>query len=122
MDICTKNYRQALVIAVIGVVLLAWLSLGVGIIGRDGDPANVLYFGVIALGCIGALIARFQARGMAGALVVMALAQALIGAYAIISGLGYPYSGALELAMLNGFFIVLFLASAWLFRCASQTV
>lgn len=71
-------YRLAAGVAVAAALLLAWLSLGVGIIGRDGDPANRMYFGVIAVGIIGALIARFRPEGMARALFVTALAQTAV--------------------------------------------
>jgi hypothetical protein len=113
-------YRPAAGIALAAAILLAWLSLGVGIIGRDGDPANGMYFGVLAVGLIGAGIARFQPRGMARALLSAAIAQALVGAIALVGGLGGPWSGPLELSLLNGFFVGLFAPSAWLFRRAAN--
>jgi len=114
------EYRAAAGVAVAAALILVWLSLGVGIIGKDGDPANLMYFGVLAVGIIGALIARFRPRGMARALVATALAQTSVAVIALIAGLGYPWSGALELSALNGFFVALFIASAWLFRRAAQ--
>ena len=45
-----NTYRAAFGIAFAGSAALVWLSLGIGIIGRDGDPANFMYFGVIAAG------------------------------------------------------------------------
>src|SRR5918998_5630286 len=115
-----RKYRLAVGVALAAASILAWLSLGVGIIGRDGDPANLMYFGVLAVGIIGALVARFRPRGMARALVATALAQASVGALAIFGGLGRPYSGPLELLGLNGFFVALFVGSAWLFRRAAS--
>ena len=114
----TRNttYRFAVGVALGAVFILVWLSLGVGIIGRDGDPANLMYFGVLAVGIIGALIARFRPRGMARTLFAMALAQTSVAAIALIGGLGYPWSGPLELSVLNGIFVALFVGSAWLFR------
>ena len=97
-------------------ILLIWLSLGVGIIGEDGDPANRMYFAVIAIGLIGALLSRFQAAGLARTLLAMALVQALIAAFAVLTGLGQPWSGPLELSLLNGFFVVMFAVAAWLFQ------
>lgn len=117
MRLSEKNaYRLAIGIAVISTLMLMWLSLGVGIIGRDGDPANMMYFGVVAVGIIGAIAARLRPSGMARTLYAMALAQALVAAIAVVAGLGRPWSGPLELLILNGFFIVLFCGSAWLFR------
>jgi hypothetical protein len=114
------TYRLAVGVALAAAFLLVWLSLGVGIIGRDGDPANVMYFGVLAVGIIGALIARFRPRGMARALFATALAQTSVAGIALGAGLGYPWSGPLELIALNGFFIALFVGSAWLFRRAAH--
>lgn len=112
-------YRAAVWTAIVGAFLLAWLSLGVGIIGADGDPANLMYFGVIAAGFVGAFVARFEPRGMARALYAVATLQALVGAFAVVAGLGRPWSGALELIVLNGFFAALFAASGWLFQRAA---
>lgn len=118
----TRNtYRLAIAVAVVASMLLAWLSLGVGIIGRDGDPANRMYFGVIAVGLVGAAVARFRPRGMAHTLFLMALAQTGIAAIALLAPLGRPWSGPLELALLNGFFVATFVGSAWLFRRATRT-
>lgn len=113
-------YRFAVGVALAAAFILAWLSFGVGIIGADGDPANLIYFGVIVIGIIGALIARFRPHGMARALFAMALAQAAVAVIALLARLGYPYSGPLELVALNGFFVALFLGSAWLFRNAAR--
>lgn len=113
-------YRLAAGVALAAALILAWLSLGVGIIGADGDRANLMYFGVLAVGIVGALIARFRPGGMARALLAMALGQALIFVIALIARLGYPYSGPLELLGLNGFFIAVFVGSAWLFRRAAS--
>jgi hypothetical protein len=113
-------YRTAVGVALAAAFILVWLSLGVGIIGADGDPANRMYFGVIAIGIVGATIARFRPHGMARALFAAALAQALVAVLALIFGLGYPWSGPLELLVLNGFFVALFVGSALLFQYAAR--
>lgn len=114
-------YRYAVALAIAAALILVWLSLGVGIIGADGDPANLMYAAVIAVAIIGAIAARLRPRGMALTLLAMALVQAAIGAIALILGLGYPASPPLELVGLNGMFIVLFVGSALLFRRAERT-
>ena len=113
-------YRSAIGIAIATAFMLVWLSLGVGIIGKDGDPANLMYFGVLAVGIIGAILARFQPYGMAHALFATAIAQGVVAAIALIAGLGLPWSGPTEILGLNGFFIALFGGSAWLFRRAAR--
>jgi len=113
-------YRVAVGVALAAAFMLVWLSLGVGIIGADGDPANLMYFGVLAVGIIGAIIARFRPRGMDRALFAMALAQASVAVIALIFGLGLPWSPPVEILALNGFFVALFVGSALLFRYAGR--
>ena len=113
-------YRAAIGIALAAGLLLVWANLAVGIIGNEDNPANLMYFGVLAVGIIGALIARFRPRGMARALFATALAQTSVAVIALVAGLGSPWSGPLELSLLNGFFVALFVGSAWLFRRAAH--
>ena len=113
-------YRIALGAALAAALLLVWLSLGVGIIGAYGDPANSMYFGVVGVGIIGAIVARFRPHGMARALFATALAQALVAVIALIFGLGFPWSPPVEILILNGFFVALFVGSALLFRHAGR--
>jgi len=115
-----NTYRYAFGLALAAALILVWLSLGVGIIGADGDPANRMYAAVIAVGIIGAIIARLRPEGMALTLFAMALVQAAIGAIALVRGLGYPASPPLELVGLNGMFIALFAGSALLFLRAGR--
>lgn len=115
-----KQYRWGVGVALVASALLVWLSLGVGIIGKDGDPANRMYFGVLAVGMIGAIIARFEPSGMARALFATALAQASVAAIAVVTGLGLPYSGPAEILLLNAFFVALFVASGGLFKRSAR--
>jgi hypothetical protein len=107
-------YRAAIGIAVVAGFLLVWINLAVGIIGTEDDPANLMFGGVLLVGAVGALIARFRPRGMARALVVAAVAQALIAGIALVAGLGY------EAVVLSAFFAAMWLASALLFRKAAR--
>ncbi len=115
-----RMYRFATGVALAAAFVLVWLSLGVGIIGKDGDPANLMYFGVLGVGIIGALIGRFRPGGMSRALLAMAFAQIVVAGIALFGGLGRPWSGPLELSLLNGFFVVLFAGSGLLFHLARQ--
>ena len=80
-----------------------------------------MYIGVLAVGIIGAIIARFRPHGMVRALIATALAQALVAVIALIAGLGYPASPPLEILGANGFFFALFVGSALLFRYAGRS-
>ena len=113
-------YRFAVGVALVAAFILVWSSLGVGIIGADGDPANIMYFGVLAVGIVGAMVARFRPHGMARALFATALAQASVAVIALILGLGLPWSPPVEILALNGFFVALFVGSALLFRHAAR--
>ena len=113
-------YRAAVGVALAAAFILVWVNGAVGIIGSENNNANLMYGGVLAVGAIGAIIARFQAHGMARALFATALAQALVAVIALIAGLGSPWSGPLEIVALNGFFVALFVGSAMLFRKAAR--
>jgi hypothetical protein len=114
------TYRLAVGVAVATALLLVWLVGAVGVIGEDGDRADLMYGGVLVIGIIGAVVARFRPGGMALTLLAMALAQALVAVIALIAGKHHaPITSVFELLGLNGFFIVLFTGSAWLFRRAA---
>jgi hypothetical protein len=109
-------YRAAFGLAVFTSLVLIWLSLGVGIIGADGDRTNLLYGAVLLVGIAGAFIVRLRAAGMARTLVAMAVTQAAIAVMAVLAGWGMPWSPPLEVLTLNAFFVALFLGAASLFR------
>jgi hypothetical protein len=114
------GYKFALGLTLATSLILAWLSLGVGIIGADGDRANIMFFGVLAVGVVGAIASRLRPGGMARTLFAMAMVQAGIAGYAVVSGLGLPWSGPAEILLLNAFFVAMFCASGWMFRRAAR--
>lgn len=114
-------YRIAVGFALFTGLFLIWTNLAVGIIGSEDTPINLFYFGVIVVGLIGALIARFQPDRMAAVMFAMAFAQALIGIIALVGGFYQsPPSTVFHIIGVNGFFITLFVLSALLFRYAAQ--
>ena len=113
-------YRSAVGVALAAAFILVWVAGAVGIIGAAGDRADLMYGGVLAVGIIGALIARFRPHGMARALVATAVAQALVAVIALTAGMVPAYNSAYEILILNGFFVALWVGSAWLFRSAAQ--
>ncbi|MDW9594983.1 hypothetical protein GOA63_22505 [Sinorhizobium meliloti] len=116
----SSAYRAAIGLALATAFLLMWVNLAVGIVGTEDDPANLLYGGVLAVGIISAVIARFRPAGMARAFFATALAQALVAAVAVAAGMGYPASPPLEILAVNALFAMLWLASASLFRIAAR--
>jgi hypothetical protein len=96
------------------------VNLAVGIIGSEDHPANMMYGGVLAVGLLGAIIARLEPRGMARTLVAMAIAQALVPVIALAVW-GLPItSGGLEVFGVTAFFGTMWVASALLFRQAAD--
>jgi hypothetical protein len=114
-------YRAAVGVAVAAAFILVWMNLAVGIIGTEDNPANLMFGGVLAVGIVGAVIARLQPHGMARALVATALAQALVAVIALIAGLGSTGPGwPGDILVLTGFFAALWVGSALLFRKAAR--
>jgi len=120
----TRNsaYRIAVGVALAAAFLLGWVNGAVGIIGNEGQPANLMYSGLIAVGLIGALVARFQPRGLSRVLIVVAVAQALVPVIALIMWpqVSWGAAGMMGVFVLNAFFVLLFAGSALLFRRAAN--
>ncbi len=114
------TYRSAAGYALAAAFLLVWVNGAVGIIGSEDNDANLMYFGVLAVGIVGTLIARFEPRAMSRALFATALAQVVVTVIALAAGLGSPVSGPGEILFLNTFFVALWLTSAWLFEKAAR--
>lgn len=117
-------YRSALGVALAAAFMLVWVNGAVGIIGSENNNANQMYGGVLAVGIIGAVIARLGPRGMARTLFAMALAQALVPVIALIVGeplvTSWGAAGVSGVFALNAFFVMLFVGSGLLFRHAAR--
>ena len=111
-------YRVAAGLALTAAFLIVWLNVAAGLMGiEDDDPANLLYVGVLAIGFIGAILARFRPRGLARALFATALAQAVVGAMA----LNYPNTASsTQIMLLHGLFVALFAGAGLLFRHSAR--
>jgi len=111
-----RNYRIAVAVALATAFILVWASGAVGIVGHENNSANLLFAGVVAVGIVGAVIARFKPSGMARALIATAVAQVVVAAIAMAF-----YSGATapalprDLLIATAFFTMLWLVSAWMF-------
>ena len=114
-------YRAAVGVALAAAFILIWANGAVGVIGTERDAANLMYGGVLAVGIVGAIVARFRPEGMVRAMFATALAQAVVAAIALIAGLGSTGpTWPRDILMLTGFFAALWLISAWLFRKAAR--
>ena len=110
-----RAYRAGVALAALTGLLLVWVNLAVGFIGDTGNPANLLFAGVLAIAACGTLLARFRAGGIARALGAAAVAQAVVGVVA----LGVHRVGVVE-TIASAVFVALWLASAALFRRAAR--
>jgi hypothetical protein len=103
----------------VGVALVAGFALGwsnMVQVADSGHPENLVYYSVLGVGAVGALLARLEARGLARTLFAMAVTLALI---AVLLPSGAPPDMARRMAIGHGVYVVLFTASGLLFRHAS---
>ena len=106
----------------VGLALVAGFVLGWGSmvhLSESDNPVNFVYFGVLAVGGVGAWLVRLEARGMARTLFAMAAALALVGVVAVTLPWDAPSGPMGNVAVLHGIFVALFTASGLLFRQAS---
>lgn len=116
----TTAYRAAAGIALVAAFVLVWMNF---VQAADADnPAPLMYLWVPLVGIIGAAMTRFQPEGMARALFVTAVAQALVLTIALIRNPPVPsWTAAVWRGFgLNALFVVLFFGSAMLFRTAAR--
>jgi D-alanyl-D-alanine carboxypeptidase len=114
-----KAYRFAVAMALAAVLLLVWMNVAVGGILGD-DPANMMYFGVLLVGLVGAIIARLEPEGMSRVLLATALAMALVPAIALMIGTPAFANGVPAVFALHACYAMVFVGSALLFRRAAR--
>lgn len=105
--------RAAFGVAIFTGLLLTWVNLAVGVIGSEDTPVNILFIGVYIVGVVGALIARFEASGMARAMIATAIAQILVPLVAMIIWRPEVQNGH-EMGVVGVFGVCAFFATLWL--------
>jgi hypothetical protein len=103
----------------VGVALVAGFALGwsnMVHVADSGNPANLVYYSVLGVGAVGALLARLEARGLALTLFAMA---AILAVLAVMLPSGAPPDMAWRMAIGHGVYVALFTASGLMFRHAS---
>lgn len=114
-------YRAGALAAVAASVLLFWVNGAVGFLGNEDNPANLVFFGVIAIAILGSLLAGFRAAGTSRAMFAAAAAQLVIGVIALPAGWASPGAdGIREVVVGTSVFTALWLLSGGLFRKAAS--
>ena len=114
------SYRGGALLALLGMFLTIWANLAVGIVGSEGNPANLLFFGALLVGIAGAVVARFRANGMAIAMVATAASMGVAFAIAVMGPTDEPNVNHWVELLGTSIFAALFLGSAALFRKAAR--
>ncbi|MCF8267294.1 MAG: hypothetical protein K9I69_04360 [Ignavibacteriales bacterium] len=116
-----KYYRAGVGFALAGAFIMNWAIPAVGIIGAEGDTADLMYFGVQLIGITSALYYRFQPRGMSFTMTAMTVSLILVIAIAFLLGRhNSPVSSVGEILMVNCFFAIFWIPSALFFRSAAK--
>ena len=108
------SYKAGVGVALVSGFGLAWSTMVH--VADAGGPVNFVYYGVLVVGLVGALLSRLKARGLAYTLFAMAATYALI---AVILPSGAPPDLARNMAIGHGVFVVMLITSGLLFRHAS---
>lgn len=115
------SYRFASAFAVATSFLLVWVNGAVGFLGDEGNPANLMFLGVIMVAIAGAVIVRARSAGMAQVLLGTAAAQLLAGIIGFTAGWASPgEQGVFEAVTGTTLFTGLWLVSAFLYSKAAR--
>jgi hypothetical protein len=109
----STTYRMGFGVAVVTGFLTVWVNLAVGMLGSEGNPANLAFAGVLLVAATGALLAKFRPIGMARSMLAAALAQVAVAVYAFAGGYR-------EVVVHITVFAIAWLVSALLFRAAAK--
>ncbi len=104
-------YKAGVGLALVAGFALAWSNMVY--VADSENPANLVYYSVLVVGIIGALLARLEARRLARTLFAMAATLALI---ALLLPSGAPPYLARNMAIGHGVFVALLIASGLMFR------
>jgi hypothetical protein len=107
------SYKAGVGLALVAGFALGWSNMVH--VSESENPANLVYYSVLAVGGVGAWLARLEARGLALTLFAMAGTLAVI---AVMLPSGAPPYHARN-AIGHGVYVALFIASGLLFRHAS---
>ena len=108
------SYKSGVGLALVAGFALGWSNMVH--VADSENPANLAYYSVLAVGAVGAWLARLEPRGLARTLFAMAATLTLI---AVMLPSGAPPYLARNMAIGHGVLVALFTASGLMFRHAS---
>lgn len=111
------SYKIAVGLSLVAGFVLGWATMVH--MSETENPVNLVYFGVLAVGAIGAVLARLEARGMAKALYAMSAALALAWVITQVLSTDRIAGPVWNVGVIHGGFVLLFAAAGLLFRHAS---
>jgi hypothetical protein len=115
-----RFYRGGSGLALLGAFLVIWVNLAVGIVGSEHNPNNQLFFIALLMGIAGVIGGRARPDGMARAMITTAVSIVLAFLIAQAGTRDEPMVRPLVEGVGTSVFVILFLASAWLFRRAAR--
>lgn len=111
------EYKAGVGLALVAGFVMGWATMVH--MSESENLAHLAYFGVLAVGGVGAWLARLEARGMARALFAMAAALAVVWVIPLMLSSSEPSGLVRNMVVRHGVFVALFTASGLLFRRAS---
>ena len=110
-----RTYLGGFGLLLLGMMLLAWINLAVGVIGSEDHPGNRMFHALPVIALLGALIFRFRPRGLAMTMTAVAAGHFAIAVIAYVTGMAFIFP-------MTGAFIAVWMTSAWLFRKSAAEV
>jgi hypothetical protein len=110
-------YKAAVAISLASGFALGWSAMVH--MSETENPVNLVYFGVLLVGAVGAALARLKPRGLARTLFAMAAALAVAWFITQVLSTGVPAGPFWNIAVAHGGLILVFAAAGLLFRHAS---
>jgi hypothetical protein len=116
-----SGYRAAVGLAILTGVFIIWSNLGVGIVGSEDEPFNLLYFALLAFGLMAAFWVRFEARAMSYVMLSITIGLGMLTLLAFVLGMHrILYSSTIEILAVHCFLAVPILLSGILFHHAAK--
>lgn len=115
------TYGIGVILALITSFLLIWTNIVGSITGREEDPVNLSFFGLVLAAGMGAFATRLRPDGMARAMLGTAGIQAFLGLMiATAPSTAQTPRGVAGVLLVTGFFMTLWLISAACLWSASR--